>query len=154
MERRSERRSELARKVTTTRTGMMAGMAPDDVADLLRHHPVIDGHNDLLWALRDLVGYDLDRYDIAQRQTSTHTDLPRLRDGGVGAQFWSVFVPTQEGARAVTSTLEQIDAAYAMVERYADRLALATTADEVEAAWSSGRIACLMGAEGGHQIAG
>ena len=53
----------------------------------------------------------------------------------MGAQFWSVFVPTQEGERAVTSTLEQIDAAYAMVERYADRLALATTADEVEAAW-------------------
>ena len=93
----------------------MAGMAPDDdpVADLLRRHPVVDGHNDLLWALRDLVGYDLDRYDLGQRQTRTHTDLPRLRDGGVGAQFWSVFVPTQEGERAVTSTLEQIDAAYA-----------------------------------------
>ena len=72
----------------------------------------------------------------------------------MGAQFWSVFVPTQEGERAVTSTLEQIDAAYAMVERYDDQLALATTADEVEAAWSSGRIACLMGAEGGHQIDG
>ena len=72
----------------------------------------------------------------------------------MGAQFWSVFVPTQEGERAVTSTLEQIDAAYAMIERYDDRLALATTADEVEAAWSSGRIACLMGAEGGHQIDG
>jgi membrane dipeptidase len=134
---------------------MMAGMvSADDVSDLLRRHPVIDGHNDLLWELRDLVGYDLDRYDIGQRQTRTHTDLPRLRDGGVGAQFWSVFVPTQEGARAVTSTLEQIDAAYALVERYADQLALATTADEVEAAWSSGRIACLMGAEGGHQIDG
>jgi len=134
---------------------MMAGMAPDDdLAELLRRHPVIDGHNDLLWELRDLVGYDLDCYDIGQRQSRTHTDLPRLREGGVGAQFWSVFVPTQEGERAVTSTLEQIDAAYAMVERYADQLALATTADEVEAAWSSGRIACLMGAEGGHQIAG
>ena len=71
----------------------------------------------------------------------------------MGAQFWSVFVPTREGERAVTSTLEQIDAAYSMVGRYADQLALATTADEVEAAWSSGRIACLMGAEGGHQIA-
>ena len=125
-----------------------------DVDDLLRRHPVLDGHNDLLWALRDLVGYDLDRYDLAQRQTRTHTDLPRLREGGVGAQFWSVFVPTQEGARAVTSTLEQIDAAYAMVARYADQLALATTADEVEAAWAAGRIACLMGAEGGHQIDG
>jgi membrane dipeptidase len=72
----------------------------------------------------------------------------------VGAQLWSVFVPTQEGARAVTSTLEQVDAAYAMIARYAQHLVLATTADEVEAAWASGRIACLMGAEGGHQIDG
>jgi membrane dipeptidase len=134
---------------------MMTGMGPaDDLSDLLRRHPVVDGHNDLLWELRDLVGYDFDRYDLKQRQTRTHTDLPRLRDGGVGAQFWSVFVPTLEGERAVTSTLEQIDAAYAMVERYADDLVLATTADEVERAWASGRIACLMGAEGGHQIAG
>src|SRR3954466_11730710 len=125
-----------------------------DIAALLRRHPVIDGHNDLLWALRDLVDYDLDRYDLAQRQTDTHTDLPRLREGGVGAQFWSVFVPCNEGERSVRSTLEQVDAAYAMIERYADRLVLATTADEVEAAWRGGRIACLMGAEGGHQIAG
>ena len=124
------------------------------VHDLLAAHPVIDGHNDLLWALRDLVGYDLDRYDVGQPQTRTHTDLPRLRAGGVGAQFWSVYVPTQEGDRAVTSTLEQIDAAYALVARYPDQLALATTADEVELAWDGDRIACLMGAEGGHQIAG
>ena len=67
----------------------------------------------------------------------THTDLPRLRAGGVGAQFWSVFVPaTLAGDAAVTATLEQIDAAHAMIERYADQLALATTADDVEAAWS------------------
>jgi membrane dipeptidase len=116
-------------------------------------HLVIDGHNDLLWAVRDLNGYDFDAYDVGERQTQTQTDLPRLREGGVGAQFWSVFVPCREGERAVTSTLEQVDAAYAMFERYADRLALATTADQVEAAWAAGRIACLMGAEGGHQIA-
>jgi membrane dipeptidase len=121
---------------------------------LLAAHPVIDGHNDLLWELRDLVGYDLDRYDIAQPQTQTHTDLPRLHAGGVGAQFWSVFVPTSEGERAVISTLEQIDAAYALVGRYPDQLVMATTADEIEQAWDQDRIACLMGAEGGHQIAG
>jgi membrane dipeptidase len=120
---------------------------------LLAENPVIDGHNDLLWAVRDLNGYDFDAYDVGERQTQTQTDLPRLREGGVGAQFWSVFVPCREGERAVTSTLEQVDAAYAMFERYADRLALATTADQVEAAWAAGRIACLMGAEGGHQIA-
>ncbi|HET7432172.1 MAG TPA: dipeptidase [Nocardioides sp.] len=123
-----------------------------DLDDLLAEHPVIDGHNDLLWTMRELNGYDFADYDVAQRQTRTHTDLPRLRAGGVGAQFWSVFVPCAEAERSVTSTLEQVDAAYAMVERYAGQLALATTADEVEAAWRQGRIACLMGAEGGHQI--
>jgi len=125
----------------------------DPVEALLAEHPVIDGHNDLLWTMRDMNGYDFAAYDVGQRQTETHTDLPRLRDGGVGAQFWSVFVPCREGERSVTSTLEQVDAAYAMIDRYADRLAPARTADEVEAAWRDGRIACLMGAEGGHQIA-
>ena len=124
------------------------------IEDLLAEHPVMDGHNDLLWTMRDKNSYDFAAYDVGERQTETHTDLPRLREGGVGAQFWSVFVPCQEGERSVQSTLEQVDAAYAMLERYADRLALATTADEVEAAWRDGRIACLMGAEGGHQIAG
>ncbi|HEX3224090.1 MAG TPA: dipeptidase [Nocardioides sp.] len=123
-----------------------------DLDDLLAAHPVIDGHNDLLWTMRELNGYDFAAYDVGLEQTRTHTDLPRLRAGGVGAQFWSVFVPCAEGERSVTSTLEQVDAAYTMVERYADRLALATTADDVETAWRDGRIACLMGAEGGHQI--
>jgi membrane dipeptidase len=123
------------------------------IEDVLARHPVLDGHNDLLWTMRGKNCYDFAAYDVGERQTETHTDLPRLREGGVGAQFWSVFVPCQEGERSVRSTLEQVDAAYAMLERYADRLALATTADEVEAAWRDGRIACLMGAEGGHQIA-
>jgi membrane dipeptidase len=120
--------------------------------DLLRAAPVVDGHNDLLWTLREINGYDFGAYDLDRPQTQTHTDLPRLRAGGVGAQFWSVFVPCAEGEHSVTSTLEQVDAAYRMVERYADQLVLATTADDVEAAWRSGRIACLLGAEGGHQI--
>jgi membrane dipeptidase len=123
------------------------------IEDLLTEHPVIDGHNDLLWTMREKNGYDFAAYDVGERQQETHTDLPRLREGGVGAQFWSVFVPCREAGRSVTSTLEQVDAAYTMVERYADQLVLATTADEVEDAWSHGRIACLMGAEGGHQIA-
>ncbi len=123
------------------------------IEDLLTEHPVIDGHNDLLWTMREKNGYDFAAYDVGERQQETHTDLPRLREGGVGAQFWSVFVPCREAGRSVTSTLEQVDAAYTMVERYADQLVLATTADEVEDAWSHGRIACLIGAEGGHQIA-
>jgi membrane dipeptidase len=126
---------------------------PTDLTELLSANPVIDGHNDLLWTMRDLNGYDFAAYDVGELQSQTHTDLTRLRAGGVGAQFWSVFVPGSEGERSVRSTLEQVDAAYTMVARYPDRLALATTADEVEAACQGGRIACLMGAEGGHQIA-
>jgi membrane dipeptidase len=126
-----------------------------DVGAVLREHPVVDGHNDLLWALRERHGYDFDVVDIAERQDGrVHTDLPRLRAGGVGAQFWSVYVPSTMGPEAVGATLEQVDAAYRMVERYSDRLAMATTADEVEAAWASGRVASLLGAEGGHQIDG
>jgi membrane dipeptidase len=105
------------------------------------------------------VGYDFDRLELTETETcrglGTQTDLPRLRAGGVGAQFWSVFVPdTLTGAAAVTATLEQIDAAYAMIRRYDDQLVLATTTDDVEQAWQQGRIASLMGAEGGHQIDG
>jgi membrane dipeptidase len=119
----------------------------------LPDHPVIDGHNDLLWTARELAGYDLDRLDVGAGGTPTHTDLPRMQAGGMGAQFWSVYVPTRfSGGRAVTATLEQVDAAHALTARYADRLAAATTADEVEAAWASGRMASLMGAEGGHSI--
>ncbi len=124
----------------------------EHVRDLLRHHPLVDGHNDLPWRARALVDYDWDKLDIAG-STPNHTDLPRLAQGGLGAQFWSVFVPSNlPPDQAVIQTLEQIDAVYAMVERYADRLGLATTADEVDAVFASGRIASLMGAEGGHSI--
>jgi len=125
---------------------------PERLRDLLRHHPLVDGHNDLPWRARDLVGYDWDALDIAG-STPNHTDLPRLDAGGVGAQFWSVFVPSNlPPDQAVIQTLEQIDAVYAMLDRYSERLELATTADEVDAVFASGRIASLMGAEGGHSI--
>ncbi len=123
------------------------------ITALLERHPVIDGHNDLLWEARAQVGYDFDRFDIEAGGTPTHTDLPRLVQGGVGGQFWSVFVAASlAGDDAVSATLEQIDAGHQMVARYADRLAFARTADDVEAAWASGRIASLLGAEGGHSI--
>jgi len=131
-------------------------MPSDTVArirDLLAEHPVVDGHNDLPWEARTRVGYDWDRLDISRRGCPTHTDLPRLRSGGVGAQFWSVFVPASlQGDAAVTATLEQIDAVHAMTARYAGDLALASTLGDVERAWSHGQIASLMGAEGGHSI--
>src|SRR6478736_7323859 len=121
--------------------------------ELLRAHPLVDGHNDLPWEAREQTGYDFEALDIAGRLTTTQTDLPRLAEGGVGAQFWSVFVPsTLQGDSAVTATLEQVDGVHRMIGTYADRLALARTADEVERANASGRLASLLGAEGGHSI--
>ena len=79
-------------------------MSAELLTGVLAEHPVWDGHNDLPWAMRDLVGYDMERIDVAARGQRTHTDLPRLREGGVGAQFWSVFVPAQlAGDAAVTA---------------------------------------------------
>jgi membrane dipeptidase len=113
--------------------------------------PIVDGHNDLPWVMR-AVGYDFSRIDIAQPQPAQHTDLPRLRAGGVAGQFWSVFVPcTLPGAQAVTATLEQIDAVYDMITRYPHELTLVTTAEGLEVTvGAGGPIASLLGAEGGH----
>lgn len=122
--------------------------------ELLEDFPVVDGHNDLPWALREQVRYDLDRRDIADDQSAhLHTDIPRLRAGGVGAQFWSVYVRSDmAGDTAVSATLEQIDVVGRLIARYPDDLATARTADDMENARRTGRIASLMGAEGGHSI--
>ncbi|MEU5435191.1 dipeptidase [Streptomyces sp. NPDC020719] len=121
---------------------------------LLAQHPVVDGHNDLPWALRKQVRYDLDRCDVGRDQSGRlHTDIPRLRAGGVGAQFWSVYVRTDlAGDDAVSATLEQIDCVDQMLARYPGDLAPALTADDMEKARAAGRIASLKGAEGGHSI--
>ncbi|MBM6404998.1 dipeptidase [Phycicoccus sp. CSK15P-2] len=123
------------------------------IRTLLDTSPVFDGHNDLPWEARRRVAYDWSRLDLAAGGLPTHTDLPRLRAGGVGAQFWSVFVPADlAGDAAVAATLEQVDAVHAMVARYPEHLALATSRADVERAWGARRIASLMGAEGGHSI--
>jgi membrane dipeptidase len=115
--------------------------------------PLVDGHNDLAWAMRKLAAYDLDEVDLTRHVPALQTDLPRLRAGGVGAQFWSVFVPgTLQGDSAVTATLEQIDFVYALVSRHGSHLGLATSADEVDSVHASGRVASLLGIEGGHSI--
>jgi membrane dipeptidase len=125
----------------------------DAARALLSSHPIIDGHNDLPFELRRLANYDLDAYDIGQRQSRTHTDLVRLAEGGVGAQFWSVFVPAGwAGERAVTATFEQIDVVRRIAARYPDRTVLASTEADVRRAWREGKLASLMGAEGGHSI--
>jgi membrane dipeptidase len=122
--------------------------------ELLARHPVVDGHNDLAWELREQVGYDLDQRDIATDQSAhLHTDIPRLRAGGVGAQFWSVYVRYEpSGDATVSACLEQIDAVEQLLARYPEALRPALTADDMEAARSEGRVASLMGAEGGHSI--
>jgi len=134
----------------------------DRIRRLLEAAPVVDGHNDLIWELRQRArpaqgqtpgSVDFDAIDIAADLSGLglHTDIPRLRAGGVGAQFWSVYVPSTI-ANPVTATLEQIDAVRTMAARYPDDLALTTSADEMEAARAAGRVACLIGMEGGHSI--
>ncbi len=117
-------------------------------------HPyVIDGHNDLPIALREAYGLDLVGVDLHAGVPDLQTDVPRLHRGGVGGQFWSVFVPASLGGeKAVTATLEQIDLVHRLVRRYPDQLALCTSADQVEAAVAAGRVASLIGIEGGHSI--
>jgi len=173
--------------------------------DLLRRFPLIDGHNDLPWALRERAAGDASKVrlappgevpgdpaealgdpaevpadpaealgdpaevpadpaeapadpaevNLAAPVAGLHTDLPRLAAGGVGAQFWSVYVPASlAGDAAVTGVLEQIDLARLMISRYPQALELALTAADVERIFAAGRLASLLGAEGGHAIAG
>ncbi|WP_326759675.1 dipeptidase [Streptomyces phaeochromogenes] len=124
----------------------------EEANELLRDFPVVDGHNDLPWALREQVRYDIGARDIAADQSAhLHTDLARLRAGGVGAQFWSVYVRSDLPG-AVTATLEQIDCVRQLIARYPADLRAALTAADMETARGEGRIASLMGAEGGHSI--
>lgn len=116
--------------------------------------PLIDGHNDYPWALRDKSpGRDLMVLDLRQPQPSIMTDIPRLRAGGVGGQFWSVYVPaSMQGQDAVRATLEQIDVVHRMIARYPDVFVEARTAADMGRAFESGRIGSLSGVEGGHSI--
>jgi membrane dipeptidase len=130
--------------------------AVDRARRLLRDVPVIDGHNDYPWAVREKAAGDLAKLDMRQPQPSIMTDFARLAAGGVGGQFWSVYVPSPapgtDPAASVTQTLEQIDIVHRMVARYSEKLALALTAEDIEKAQRQGRIASLIGMEGGHSI--
>jgi membrane dipeptidase len=122
---------------------------------MLTRFPLIDGHNDLPWEIRDLYGKDPKAANLTRRLPNTHTDIPRLVEGGVGGQFWSVYVPgTLARDEAVTAVLEQIDIVHRMIGTYPDRFQLALTSGDVDRAFSSGKIASLLGAEGGHSIGG
>ncbi|MEZ0114958.1 membrane dipeptidase [Catenulispora sp. EB89] len=123
------------------------------VDEVLAASPVFDGHNDLPLALRARSGSGVEGLDLGR--ADLHTDLPRLRSGGVGAQFWSVYVSsTLPEPEAAVATLEQIDTVYRLVARYPDDLRIAYTAADVEDAFATGRIASLLGIEGGHSLAG
>jgi len=118
---------------------------------LLDRFPLIDGHNDLPWEIRDKYGSDPVKAGLDGRVPDTQTDLPRLAAGGVGGQFWSVFVPASfAGDTAVTAVFEQVDLVHRMIAAYPDRFASAVRAGDVDAAFASGKIASLLGAEGGH----
>ncbi|MGC0362882.1 membrane dipeptidase [Rhodococcus sp. 27YEA15] len=112
--------------------------------------PLVDGHNDLPWAARTLADYSVEGLEL---DSAFQTDIDRLRRGGIGAQFWSVYSPgTMTEPEAVRFTLEQIDFVYRMVQRYPDTFEVARTGDDVRRIWGAGRIASLLGAEGGHSI--
>jgi membrane dipeptidase len=129
---------------------------PDlDVAlRVLSTTPLVDGHNDLPWEIRnqERAPMDVAAYDLLER-TPGHTDIPRLRAGHVGAQFWSVYVPAdavQEGAARIQ--LEEIDIARRIIARYPEHLELALAPEDVRRAFSEGKIASMLGMEGGHAI--
>ena len=132
------------------------------VAKVLADTPLIDGHNDLPWELRARGEVDL-RVDHSRQgkladgqtplMTPLMTDIPRMRAGGMGGQFWSVWIPASTtGPAAVQMTMEEIDIVRTMVARYPEAFAMAYTADDIERIHHEGRIASLIGIEGGHQI--
>jgi membrane dipeptidase len=128
-------------------------MNDDDARTLLRAAPLIDGHNDLPWVLRSIAVDGDEMPDIAAGCPDLDTDLPRLERGGVGGQFWSVYVPSSlPEHEAVTMTLEQIDLLYELIRAHPDRLELARTAVDVERIAAGGRVASMIGVEGGHAI--
>ncbi len=145
--------------------GMMAasagevphGVAESRVRQVLQSVPLIDGHNDTPWAYRDRVRNHLDQIDFAGDTADIpwpmHTDIPRLRMGGVGGQFWSVYTPVSTaGPGAARVVFEQIDVVHRLVERYPEHLQLALTAQDIVEIHQRGKVASLIGMEGGHCI--
>ncbi|MFN2329808.1 MAG: dipeptidase [Chromatocurvus sp.] len=127
--------------------------------EVLERVPLIDGHNDLPGQYRRRVDYkfsELDIFDTTQNDDgpTVHTDIPRLREGRVGAQWWSVYATADTSEpEALQTTMEQIDFVHGLAERYPDHFEIALTADDVERIFADGKIASLIGMEGGHSIA-
>ncbi len=139
------------RIATTDRPPVVVG---DEARRIHRAALLIDGHNDLPWELRKQGSLAFDKLDISKPQAQLHTDIPRLKQGGLGAQFWSVYVPasTAHDGTALVATLEQIEMVRAMVDYYSDTFEMARTAEDIQRIHRSGKIASLIGVEGGHCI--
>jgi membrane dipeptidase len=137
---------------------LLCGFGANDVyleraRELHAKYPLIDGHNDLPWRMRNLDRINPMSLDISKRLDDGQTDIPRLREGGVGAQFWSVYIPVSlQGEQAVQTTKEQIYLVYRLARTYPDDFEIAWTANDVERIFAKGKIASLIGMEGGHSI--
>ncbi len=125
----------------------------DEARAIAREALLVDGHNDLPWAMREL-GSSFAKVDIRLPQPNLHTDIPRIREGGLKAQFWSVYVPasTDLSGNALLQTMEQIDLVHEMVDRYPDVFEMVRSADDIERIVKSGKIASMIGVEGGYSI--
>ncbi len=125
----------------------------DEARAIAREALLVDGHNDLPWAMREL-GSSFAKVDIRSPQPKLHTDIPRIREGGLKAQFWSVYVPasTDLSGNALLQTMEQIDLVHEMVDRYPDVFEMVRSADDIERIVKSGKIASMIGVEGGYSI--
>lgn len=120
---------------------------------ILAETPLVDGHNDLPYAVREKRAYSVE--NLQSGAEDLMTDMDRLKQGGMGAQLWSVYISASvTGDAAIRETIEQIDIANRIIDAYPDTLSWATSADEIEAIHTSGRVASLLGVEGGHQIGG
>ena len=129
------------------------------VSAVLRQTPLIDGHNDLPWQFKRRANNQLSAIDIGQNlsrsENPLHTDIPRLRAGMVGGLFWSVYVPIETyggSAIAVQQVIDQIDLVYRLTERYSEDFEIALTASDVRRIHGEGKMASLIGMEGGHAI--
>lgn len=138
----------------TSRPAQGPVVLTEEALRLHRSCLVIDGHNDLPWELRKRAGGDLAKMDIARPQPEIQTDIPRLRQGGIGAQFWAAYVPSHptDGRHPTLWVLEQIDLIHRIAGRYPDVFEIAYRADDIERIHEQGKIASLIGIEGGHVI--
>ncbi|MEG1452008.1 dipeptidase, partial [Brevundimonas sp.] len=145
-----------APSLAQTAGGTDAAAAEARARQILRRTPLIDGHNDLPWAIRQGFENDVHGVDLTSdlsMATRLHTDIPRLREGGVGAQFWSVYVPaSMTQLEAAKATFEQIDTVKRIIGGYPQTFELATTADDIVRIHRQGKIASLIGMEGGYSI--